>query len=67
MLRFLPDALWLFQTDQVLSSARSAAPTCIIAKDGAQAEYPILDGAFLAHCRLRRWQGIGLSGMIQDT
>src|SRR3954452_5892854 len=28
-------------TDHVLSSARSAAPRCITAKDGLQAEYPI--------------------------
>ncbi len=30
-------------------------------------EYAGLDGAFMAHCRLRRWQGFGLSSMIQDT
>ena len=34
---------------------------------GEKIEYAGLDGAFLAHCRLRRWQGFGLSGMIQDT
>ena len=34
---------------------------------GENIEYAGLDGAFLAHCRLRRWQGFGLSGMIQDT
>ena len=34
---------------------------------GEDIEYAGLDGAFLAHCRLRRWQGFGLSGMIQDT
>lgn len=31
-------AVW---TDHVLSSARSAAPSCITVEDGAQAEYPI--------------------------
>ena len=34
---------------------------------GEKIEYAGLDGAFLAHCRLRRWQGFGISGMIQDT
>jgi hypothetical protein len=34
---------------------------------GENIEYAGLDGAFLAHCRLRRWQGFGLSSMIQDT
>lgn len=34
---------------------------------GENIECAGLDGAFLAHCRLRRWQGFGLSGMSQDT
>ena len=34
---------------------------------GEKIEYAGLDGAFLAHCRLRRWQDFGISGMIQCT
>ncbi len=35
---------------------------------GENIEYAGLDGAFLAHCRLRRWQGLGISGMkIPET
>ena len=34
---------------------------------GENIEYAGLDGPFLAHCRLRRWQGFGLSDMIQCT
>ncbi|MES0038843.1 hypothetical protein NKJ74_26860 [Mesorhizobium sp. M0046] len=35
-------AVW---TDHVLSSARSAAPSCITVEEGAQAEYPIYRAA----------------------
>lgn len=34
---------------------------------GENIEYAGLDGAFLAHCLLRWWRGIGISGIIQDT
>ena len=30
---------------------------------GEDIEYAGLDGAFLAQCRLRRWQAFGISGM----
>ncbi|MET3524304.1 homogentisate 1,2-dioxygenase [Mesorhizobium abyssinicae] len=33
------------ETDHVLSSARSAAPSCITVEEGAQAEYPHLPGS----------------------
>ena len=34
---------------------------------GEKIEYAHLDGAFWAHCRLRRWQDLGIGGTTQDT
>ncbi|ESX64616.1 hypothetical protein X759_30565 [Mesorhizobium sp. LSHC420B00] len=64
----LPFLMLVAVSDRPRSTISSKRSTSMpLRQDGAQAEYPILDGAFLAHCRLRRWQGFGISGMIQDT
>ena len=57
--------LWLLQADHVLTSARTAAPQRIIAKDEAQAEISHLGWCVLAHCPLRRRRVFfGISGLM---